>query len=66
MSNDTKDTPPTTEQSNEEKEAEGSGGTASNATKNAEVMPFVAPASGLTLTEEVPLDGSATLEVRYL
>lgn len=26
----------------------------------------VAPASGLTLTDEVPLDGHATLQVNYL
>lgn len=30
------------------------------------IMPFIAPASGLTLTEEVPIDGSATLTVKYL
>ncbi len=66
MSNDTKDTPSTTEQSNEEKEAEGGGGTTSNAIKNAKVMPIVAPAAALDLTNEVPIDGSATLEVKYL
>lgn len=30
------------------------------------IMPFIAPTSGLTLTEEVPIDGSATLTVKYL
>ena len=30
------------------------------------VTPLIAPTSGLTLTEEVPIDGSVTLTVRYL
>lgn len=30
------------------------------------VSPNIAPASSLTLTEEVPIDGSATLTVKYL
>jgi len=30
------------------------------------IMPSIAPANGLTLTEEVPIDGSATLTVKYL
>ncbi|WP_426216801.1 DUF1120 domain-containing protein [Pseudomonas sp. DWRC2-2] len=30
------------------------------------IMPNIAPASSLTLTEEVPIDGSATLTVKYL
>ncbi|MGY2400901.1 DUF1120 domain-containing protein [Pseudomonas sp. SDO5271_S396] len=30
------------------------------------LTPIIAPTSGLTLTEEVPIDGSATLTVRYL
>lgn len=30
------------------------------------VTPMIAPTSGLTLTEEVPIDGSVTLTVRYL
>ncbi|NVZ49599.1 DUF1120 domain-containing protein [Pseudomonas sp. B6002] len=30
------------------------------------VSPFIAPANGLTLTEEVPIDGSTTLTVKYL
>lgn len=30
------------------------------------IMPFIAPASSLTLTEEVPIDGSTTLTVKYL
>lgn len=30
------------------------------------IAPGIAPASGLTLTEEVPIDGSATLTVKYL
>lgn len=30
------------------------------------IAPSIAPASGLTLTEEVPIDGSATLTVKYL
>ncbi|WP_395609039.1 DUF1120 domain-containing protein [Pseudomonas sp. B22129] len=30
------------------------------------IAPFIAPASSLTLTEEVPIDGSATLTVKYL
>lgn len=35
---------------------------------NSDLMlhPYIAPSSGLTLTEEQPIDGSATLEVRYL
>lgn len=28
--------------------------------------PYIAPSNGLTLTEEVPIDGSITLTVRYL
>lgn len=30
------------------------------------IIPFIASASSLTLTEEVPIDGSATLTVKYL
>ena len=30
------------------------------------IAPAIAPASSLTLTEEVPIDGSATLTVKYL
>ncbi|KGE65332.1 MULTISPECIES: DUF1120 domain-containing protein [Pseudomonas] len=30
------------------------------------INPFIAPANSLTLTEEVPIDGSATLTVKYL
>lgn len=30
------------------------------------IAPYIAPASSLTLTEEVPIDGSATLTVKYL
>ncbi|OPA92769.1 hypothetical protein BFW87_16720 [Pseudomonas fluorescens] len=30
------------------------------------IAPSIAPTSGLTLTEEVPIDGSATLTVKYL
>lgn len=30
------------------------------------VSPFIAPANSLTLTEEVPIDGSTTLTVKYL
>jgi hypothetical protein len=30
------------------------------------ITPHIAPASSLTLTEEVPIDGSATLTVKYL
>lgn len=30
------------------------------------VWPLISPVDGLTLTESVPLDGSATLELRYL
>lgn len=30
------------------------------------ITPFIAPASSLTLTEEVPIDGSTTLTVKYL
>lgn len=30
------------------------------------LTPIIAPTSGLTLTEEVPIDGSVTLTVRYL
>jgi hypothetical protein len=30
------------------------------------VSPMIAPTSGLTLTQEVPIDGSVTLTVRYL
>lgn len=30
------------------------------------IAPSIAPASSLTLTEEVPIDGSATLTVKYL
>jgi hypothetical protein len=30
------------------------------------LTPMIAPTSGLTLTEEVPIDGSVTLTVRYL
>lgn len=30
------------------------------------LTPVIAPTSGLTLTEEVPIDGSVTLTVRYL
>ena len=30
------------------------------------ITPYIAPASSLTLTEEVPIDGSTTLTVKYL
>lgn len=30
------------------------------------LMPVIAPTSGLTLTEEVPIDGSVTVTVKYL
>ena len=66
MSDSTQATSPTTEQSNEEKEAGDSGGTASNITKDAKAMTFVVPAASLDLSDEVPIDGSATLEVKYL
>ncbi|MBU5201631.1 hypothetical protein KQH96_14895, partial [Vibrio cholerae] len=33
---------------------------------NLVVHPFIAASSGLTLTQEQPIDGSATLEVVYL
>ncbi|MGY2362931.1 DUF1120 domain-containing protein [Pseudomonas azotoformans] len=35
-------------------------------TANITIWPAIAPAQGLTLTEEVPIDGSITLTVRYL
>ncbi|NMX57490.1 DUF1120 domain-containing protein [Pseudomonas edaphica] len=35
-------------------------------TSNLVVHPTIAPSSGLTLTQEQPVDGSATLEVMYL
>lgn len=35
-------------------------------TANMTASPSIAPASGLTLTEEVPIDGSVTLTVKYL
>ncbi|WP_426128263.1 DUF1120 domain-containing protein [Pseudomonas sp. DWP1b1] len=35
-------------------------------TTNLQVAAFIAPTQGLTLTNEVPLDGSVTLTVRYL
>lgn len=33
---------------------------------NIQITPRIAPANTLTLTEEVPIDGSATLEINYL
>lgn len=35
-------------------------------TADLNVMPFIAKTSGLTLTNEVAIDGSVTLTVRYL
>lgn len=35
-------------------------------TANLRISPAIAPARGLTLTDEVPIDGSITLSVRYL
>ncbi|MGW1638357.1 YidB family protein [Streptomyces lavendulae] len=37
-----------------------------NLTADLEPSPQIAPASGLTLTDEVAIDGSVTLTVRYL
>lgn len=35
-------------------------------TSDLEMRPYIAPANGLTLTEEVQIDGSVTLTVKYL